>query len=194
MPTREPEDPLTPAALPTAVPTEAALAVRFWERLRLFAARRLGDRAAAEDVAQETLRRVLEAVRGGRLEEPAALPGFVFSTARHICAQHYRAAGREARALERLDAGRSSGGHADALAALITEERRRAVHHALARLAESDREILQLVFYEQVETEQVARRLALSPGAVRVRKHRALRRLSELLTGQGGNDPPGSAT
>jgi len=36
---------------------------RFRDRLRFFAARRLFDREGAEDVAQEVLRRVLEALR-----------------------------------------------------------------------------------------------------------------------------------
>src|SRR6516162_596478 len=55
----------------------ADLALRFSERLTLFAARRLRDRNAAEDVAQEALRRTLEALRAGRIENELALPGFL---------------------------------------------------------------------------------------------------------------------
>src|SRR5262249_15834643 len=44
------------------------LTAQFWDRLRFFAMRRLRDAALAEDVAQETLRRTLEALRGGRIE------------------------------------------------------------------------------------------------------------------------------
>ena len=39
----------------------------FRERLRIFAARHLGDWTEAEDVAQETLGRALEALRAGRV-------------------------------------------------------------------------------------------------------------------------------
>lgn len=185
-----------PLPLPNAVPAETELVDRFWERLRLFAARRLGDRALAEDVAQETLRRVVEAVRAGRLEEPAALPGFVFSTALHICLQHHRAVGREARALERLTPGSDPGaGAADSLGTLIAAERCAAVRSALERLEASDRELLQMLFYERLETEEAARRLALTPGAVRVRKHRAIKRLAELLDVRAArNDSVGSGT
>src|SRR6185295_5252530 len=73
----------------------ADLAERFRERLRLFAARRIYDSAAAEDVA-------LEALRAGRIPELERLPGFVFETARHICMHHGRGRGREARALARI--------------------------------------------------------------------------------------------
>lgn len=194
MPTSHSEDRSNAGPLATVSPSETDLAARFWERLRVFAVRQLGDPAAAQDVAQETLRRVVEALRAARLQDPAALPGFVFSTARHICSQHRRALGREARALERLDAGGGSGGHVDALTSLISEERQHAVQRALDQLGETDRELLRLLYYEQVDIEQLARRLSLTPGALRVRKHRALRRLGELLGGRAGNDSTGSAT
>jgi len=61
----------------------AELSLRFRDRLRFFAARRLRDKNLAEDVAQETLRRALEALRAGRVENLAALPSFLFETARH---------------------------------------------------------------------------------------------------------------
>jgi RNA polymerase sigma-70 factor, ECF subfamily len=162
-------------------PDEAQLTARFWERVRLFAARRLRDQSAAEDVAQETLRRVLEALRNGRVENLDALPGFVFQTAQHLCLQQYRSSGREERALERLGrAGRPSG-EADPLRGLIAEERRHAVLTALDRLAPDERELLRLLYYEQVDPARVAERLGVTPGNLRVRKHRLLRKLGQLL-------------
>jgi RNA polymerase sigma-70 factor (ECF subfamily) len=155
----------------------------------LFAARRLRDAAAAEDVAQEVLRRVVEAIRADRLRQPAALAGFVFQTAHHVVLQRLRGAGREARALKRLHFGAGSASAApDALTLLITEERRLAVRSALARLAADDRQLLTWLYQEQREPEAIARQLAVTPGALRVRKHRALKRLAELLGAAPGND------
>jgi RNA polymerase sigma-70 factor (ECF subfamily) len=171
-----------PGAAPLAAPSDRELTDQFWDRIRLFACRRLGDRSAAEDVAQETIRRVIEALRAGRVENLAALPGFVFQTARHICLQHHRSAGREARALSRLTSpGTTLSIEADALRALITEERCREVRSAIARLADEDRELLRLAYYDQEETAVIAERLGVSTGALRVRKHRVLKRLGELL-------------
>lgn len=165
--------------------TEGDLAFRFWGRLRLFALRRLGEMSAAEDVAQETLRRVGEAVREGRIQQPEALSGFVFQTARHICLQLHRRAGREARALSRAAIGEAPEvvpcAPADALTALIAEEQRVAMRQALVRLDPGDTDLLRLAYYEQMGAEQIAVRLGTTAGAVRVRKHRALRRLAELL-------------
>jgi RNA polymerase sigma-70 factor, ECF subfamily len=178
--------PASPAAL-----SETELAQRFWARVRLFAARQLGDVSAAEDVAQETLRRVFEALREGRVADHGALPGFIFQTARHVCLRHHRSSGREARALLRLydgDAGAEPSTSSDCLTALITEERRRAVRTALERLDHADRDLLRLAFYDLLDAEQIAQRLAVTSGAVRVRKHRALRRLAELLDGGATGD------
>lgn len=161
---------------------EAALVHRFRERLRLFALRRLHDSAAAEDVAQETLRRVLEACRSHRLENPSALSAFVFQTAQHICLQHLRSSSREGRALHRLSGEGQPQPEIHPLASLIGEERRIAVRKALARLSPDDRELLRLVYYEETATEILAARLGLTPGALRVRKHRVLGRLAALLS------------
>jgi RNA polymerase sigma-70 factor (ECF subfamily) len=165
-----------------AAPEESALAARFRERIRLFAARRVRDAALAEDVAQETLRRVLAALREGRVENLDALPSFVFQTARHICLQHHRSRGREARALAGLERdAEGAPAAADALAALVGEEQRLAVRRALDALDEPDRTLLGMLYYEQVETAEAAGRLGITPGALRVRKHRALLRLSREL-------------
>jgi RNA polymerase sigma-70 factor (ECF subfamily) len=165
-----------------AVSADEGLLVRqFRERLRLFALRRLRDDAAAEDVAQEALRRVLEACRAGRLENPAALPAFVFQTAQHICQQHFRSSSREGRAMVRLSGEDPAQHETDPLATLIGDERRGVVRKALALLSSEDRELLRLVYYEEMDSGVLAKRLGLTPGALRVRKHRVLARLGALL-------------
>jgi RNA polymerase sigma factor (sigma-70 family) len=166
--------------------SESDVAKRFWDRVRLFAMRRVRDAATAEDVAQEVLRRVLEAIRGDRIRNPAALPAFVFQTAQHVVLQQHRGAGREARALQRLhSAAEGAIASADSLALLISEERRQAVRNALARLGDEDRELLVRLYQDCLDPAELARQLAITPGALRVRKHRALKRLGDLL-GEGG--------
>jgi len=157
---------------------------RFRNRLRYFAARRLRDWAEAEDVAQEALRRALEAMKAGRIANPAALPAFLFQTALHICQHRSRSVGREGRALRLAGAEFADVGRTDAddpLGALISEERRLAVHRALGQLDEGDRELISLTYGEALASAEIGRRLSLSEGNVRVRRHRALRRLGELL-------------
>jgi RNA polymerase sigma-70 factor, ECF subfamily len=168
---------------------------RFWERLRLFAARRTRDVALAEDVAQETIQRTLEALRAGRVRSRKALPAFLFQTARHICLHRSRSAGREARALEAFTEGGSepSTGR-DVLTELIASERVVEVRSALRSLPQEEEHLLRACFGEAEDTEAIARRLRTTPGALRVRKHRALRRLAAILRGGPGNADAGEGT
>jgi RNA polymerase sigma-70 factor, ECF subfamily len=173
------------AGAPDADALAADLARRFRERLRLFAVRRVRNAAAAEDVTQEALRRTLEALRAGRIESIDRLPGFVFETARNVCMHHGRGREREARALSRLGPGDPPP--PDPLQALISSQRQAAVRRGLDRLAPGDRELLELMYREGLDAQEVASRLLVSAEAVRVRKHRALRRLAEALD-EAGND------
>lgn len=69
----------------------------------------------------------------------------------------------------------------DALSALITEERKSAVRRALNALDADDGELLRLAYFDQLSAEEIASKLGSTPGAIRVRKHRALRRLADRL-------------
>ena len=162
-----------------ALPEPSDLAA-FQTSLRLFAARRLGNWAAAEDVAQEALRRGLEAIQNGRIASREALPGFLFQTAVHICMHRGRSAGREGRALQRF-AGSQEEGADSPLGALISAERQANVRKALEELEPDERRLLELTYAEDLGSEEIGRRLGVTAGAVRVRRHRAIRRLSELL-------------
>jgi RNA polymerase sigma factor (sigma-70 family) len=183
-------------------PAEAAdreltdLTLKFRERLRLFAARRLRDRDAAEDVAQEALRRTLEALRAGRIINREALPAFLYQTAENICLHSHRSSGRKNRAFALFGfsvEGRQAG--PDPLTSLIDEERRARVRQALGRLEPEDRELLNLVYAQDLDAAEVGRRLSATPGAVRVRKHRAIQRLAAILGGTlPGNDMPSEGT
>jgi RNA polymerase sigma-70 factor (ECF subfamily) len=175
--------------------SEEELAIRFTSRLRLFAARRLGDAIAAEDVAQEALRRVVEAIRANRIENQDALPGFVFQTARNICLHHVRSTAREKSAFARLERESTDAtGAADALTSLISAERAQTVKRAIERMDRDDQHLLAMIYYDELGTDEVASRLGITVAAVRVRKHRVLRRLAAELGEDAGNESPLTGT
>lgn len=163
--------------------TEAATLERLRDRLRLFAARRLRDWSEAEDVAQEALRRAFESLRSGKIENPDALPAFLFQTVVHICQHRSQSIGREAKALGQIASGPlpAAGRSSDPLESMISEERRRSVLRAMDQLSATDRVLLNLSYTESLNAEEIGLRLGLSAGNVRVRRYRALRRLCELL-------------
>ena len=160
-----------------------SLSEHFFERLQLFAARRIRDTAAAEEVAQETLRRALEALRSGKVVNRDALPAFLFETARNICLQRYRTAAREARAFELMvGSGETGAGNTQhPLDTLIAAEEVQNVRQALAALAQDDSELLLWSYRDGLDAGEIGQRLGISPGAVRVRRHRAMARLAAQL-------------
>ena len=160
----DPDDALVPSGDASADdPTKATIETleRFRERLLYFAARRLRNWAEAEDVAQETLRRALEALRSGRVENLRALPGFLFQTAVHICQHRALSAGREARALHRfaLDGQSDKPKLPDVLHSLISSERSEGVRRAIEKLDANERELLALTYVQALPTSEIARRL-----------------------------------
>ena len=110
------------------------------------------------------------------------MAGFVFQTAKHVCMHAHRAAGREARAMRKLDDPSDSQAlPLDALARLVSEERRARVRAALETLSPDDRDLLRALYFEQIDAVDLAARLGLTAGALRVRKHRAVERLAAAL-------------
>ena len=166
--------------------SEEELAARFTPRLRLFAAHRLNDSTGAEDVTQEVLRLVIEAMRANRIDNQDALPGFVFQTARNVCMHWVRSRLREESAFRRY--GRESTGDqsgVDALESLVSAERASEVRRALDQLHPDDRELLSMIYYDEFDTEDIARKYKITSAALRVRKHRALQRLATQLDMNG---------
>src|SRR5882672_1553574 len=160
----------------------ADLATRYHHRLRLFAMRRLDDATAAEDVAQETLRRVFEALQQGRVRDLQALPSYTFETARHICQHAIRDRDRVERSrasFETLDG--TPAELPNPLAVLIAGEREAGIRRQLATLDVNDRALIWMSFVEGLSADVIAERLGLTAVNVRVRRHRILRRIGARL-------------
>lgn len=175
---RNPADAPEPLAV---VDAEGARLESYRVRLQVFAGRRVRDWTAAEDIAQETLKRGLEALRAGRIRNPDALGGYLFQTALRLCMHRGRSAGRERKALQRLGSTEESSAAEGALADLISEEERSRLLDAMGSLSTDDRSMLELTYREELDSAEIGRRLGLKPGAVCVRRHRAIRKLATIL-------------
>jgi RNA polymerase sigma-70 factor, ECF subfamily len=119
-------------------------------------------------------------------EEP--LP-WLLGIARRVVANHARGQSRRVRLHDRLAAEptvAAAPAHADA-----RESAR--LSAALARLSESDRELLLLMAWEGLELKQAAAVLGVRPNTLAVRFHRARRRLSAALEAQEADDGSGRA-
>jgi RNA polymerase sigma-70 factor (ECF subfamily) len=164
---------------------EEALSEEFRERVRLFAFRWVGA-TDSEDVAQETLRRVIRALRGGLIRNRTHPTAFIFQTARHVCMELRRTHARETRALERLE---REGLHAPVLnpdpLRGPASDRSDLTALAMRHLSLEDQNLLRLFYVDGWGTAEVAAELGLSAATTRVRKHRALSRLRDEMVDDG---------
>jgi RNA polymerase sigma-70 factor (ECF subfamily) len=165
---------------------EEELVARFRERVFVLALFQTRDRETSHDLTQDTLLRVLRAVREGHLREPERLAGFVCGIARNLVREHVRA-------------NQAHGGLPapepppvpDAEERLEEAERSFLVHRVLRGLAMPDRLVLRLSLVDELSPAQIAERMGVTPDAVRQRKTRALRRARALLARLSQPSPNG---
>lgn len=155
---------------------ERVLCRRYAPRVRLYGLRHLRDEGRAHDLVQSVLLGVLEAAREGRVRAPEQLVRFILGTCRNAVLR-----------LRELDRRAEPVGDEVLVAAAGgTEAPRDSVNAAvllrcLGSLGDRARRVLELSFHEELESEQVAARLGLSRGNVRVIRHRALAALRACL-------------
>jgi RNA polymerase sigma factor (sigma-70 family) len=152
---------------------EAYLYEQYGPRVRYLAWRVLRSSAHGDDVRSETMLRVLQTIRDGRLRSPGALPAFVLQTARHVIQELLRQEGRFVPLPD--DA-------AEPLAPFVEPDdpgATRALVQAIGHLGARDRAFLRMHYYEELTRVEIARELGVAEDRVRLIKSRALQRFRE---------------
>jgi RNA polymerase sigma factor (sigma-70 family) len=134
-----------------------------------YAARRAPERA--DDVVAETF-----AVVWRRFDElPPDVEPWLYGVARRVLAGQWRSQSRQSALVSRLvDVSLISAGDSG------DDSDHSALHEALGRLSESDREALLLTYWEGLEAARAAAVLEISRDALNQRLHRARERLRAL--------------
>lgn len=135
-----------------------------------------GDNGAAEDAAQEVCIAVLSALPRYR-DEGVPFEAFVYAIAARKLADIHRAAVRRAVPVADVPDGIDLSDGPEAMAVRSSDAD--LARTLLQTLPEQQREILLLRVAVGLTAEETGRALDLTPGAVRVAQHRALRRLRE---------------
>ena len=159
---------------------EAELYRRFAPRVRLYGRRHLPNEAAADDLAQDVLLLTIKRLHAGEVRRPEEIGSFILGTSRMMAHSERRVARRrEALAARFMDTTAETA--PASMAALDTPR----VAACLRALAERERLVVVLTFYADRQAPRIAEDLGVSPGAVRVIRHRAMARLRECVLGQG---------
>ena len=159
---------------------ESELYRRFAPRVRLYGRRHLRNDAGADDLAQEVLLLTIERLRAGEVQKLEQIGSFILGTSRMMCHSERRIARRrEALAARFIDTSVET-----APPSLFALDGRR-VAACLRGLAERERLVVLLTYYADRDAPRIAENLKLSPGAVRVIRHRAIARLRDCVIGGG---------
>jgi RNA polymerase sigma-70 factor (ECF subfamily) len=150
---------------------EAEMCRRMAPRIRLYGLRHLRSAPAADDLVQQVLVTVLEALRARRVREPDKLARFVLGTCRTTVRDGRRSATRQARLLAEF------GADLVPVARAMPDLDRGRLGRCIQTLKERERTVIVLTFYDERTSAQAAASLGTSEANVRVIRHRALHQL-----------------
>jgi RNA polymerase sigma-70 factor (ECF subfamily) len=166
--------------------TERHFALYFGELIYLKLRRRVHSRQLQEDIRQETLCRVLRAVREkDGLEDPRKFGAFVSGVCHYVTVELSRSESRYEPAERSLEEQRDTGEDPDAR--LINAQRRELVSKILSRLDQRDRGLLRAVFLEELSSAEVCRRFQVEPDYLRVLVFRAKARFRQAYARGAGS-------
>jgi RNA polymerase sigma factor (sigma-70 family) len=131
----------------------------------------------SDDIAQTVWLRLFEHL--DRIREPAALPGWIATTARHESQRVARRQGRELPVDPLLETRPEAGtDFSEVDEGLLRGERSRVLRDALAELPKPHRDLLVLLIAEpQPSYQDISRRLGIPMGSIGPTRARALERL-----------------
>ena len=158
--------------------SETALYTKYSAKVYYLALRESKSPQDAEDIRAETFLRVLQAIRGNQLRSASALPAFIVGVTRNVLRELYVHRSRTGETIEdEPDAGPAAPSHERVL---LDQEVQLAVQNTIERLKPRERAVLRMHFYEELPTDEIARRADIAPERVRLVKSRALKHFKEI--------------
>ena len=145
----------------------------FTELLHLKLRSRLRSPQAIEDVRQETFARVFASLRkGGALRQPDRLGAFVNTVCNNVLYEHYRASARSD-SLDDEGAPELPATGMDALGHVAAQQLKTRVREILVHMEPRDRDLLNAVFLEERDRDEVCREFGVDREYLRVLLFRA---------------------
>jgi RNA polymerase sigma-70 factor (ECF subfamily) len=134
---------------------------------------RLQSPHAIEDVRQETFARVLASLgKPGALRKPESLGAFVNTVCNNVLFEHYRSSSKS-QSLDEEDSSRLPATGADALSIVAAGQIKLKVREILLNMAPRDRSLLQAVFLDERDRDEVSKEFGVDREYLRVLLHRA---------------------
>jgi RNA polymerase sigma-70 factor (ECF subfamily) len=168
------------AATTPEVEYERSVCQRYSKRICAYGLRHLRDVTAAEDLAQQVLLSVLQALRSGSVRDDQDLDRYVFGTCRNAAMAMKRGSARQRRI---ADATASVLPQSYDAPWLLADKAR--LESCLERLETRARAVIIATFVDERDAAEIGRSMGLSAANVRVIRHRALAVLQRSLDTTG---------
>ncbi len=179
-----PDEPSIPVLVASAAAgdrhAETALCRRFAPAVRTFARRRLRTTDAVEEFAQDVFLRFVEAVRAGAVAEPVRVGGFILGICKNLARERARSTERRALLWEQF--GSTLAGLSDEPA--VATYQLALLEDCLSQITHRSREVIRHAFIDGESAAEIAARLEMTEGNVRVVRHRALEALRTCMSGK----------
>ena len=140
-----------------------------------------------DDIVQETLTRCVTALRDKRVHSPDSIGAFLSGICNNVILEYWRRVWREGQPeeVEQVEA------QTPVVASVATSlELREAVAAALAELSDRDCDLLRYFFLQEMDKEEICRRMGLTDSQFRVALFRAKERFRKIYR-QGLKHPGG---
>jgi RNA polymerase sigma-70 factor (ECF subfamily) len=167
----------------------AILFDRYHRRLFEFFYRLSGDSASSEDLVQEVFLRMLKYRSSFRTD--SQFRPWMYQIARSVRIDRFNAS-REIREESLSDSAATvlRSGSSGPLQHLVNMERSSLLQRALLELPDEKRELLILARFQELRYEEIGSLLDVETGTVKVRVHRAMLELREILQRMTGEAKP----
>jgi RNA polymerase sigma-70 factor (ECF subfamily) len=163
--------------------TEAHFTRYFRELLLIKLRSRLRSAALVDDAIQETFLRVLRAVRQpGGIQSPGGFGSFVNSVCNNVLFELYRSHSR-VDSLGDDTGSQIQDTHVSAEESVVADEERASVRKVLAMLPAKEKQLLEWLFFEERDKDEICRILGIDRNYLRVLLHRAKQRFKAEYVG-----------
>lgn len=160
----------------------ASLIRKYQKQVHALAWRKIGDFQIAEDIVQETFLQVYQKLE--TLNDPTQFSRWLHAIVNHLCIAWHR---KNRLQIQSLEETHISEIETEAYSRYIASEhekisadaQRYLVERLLAKLKESDREVITLHYFEEMTSSEIGTFLGVSENTVKSRLHRARQRLKK---------------
>jgi RNA polymerase sigma-70 factor, ECF subfamily len=157
---------------------EQHFAQYFGELLLIVLRARQFRRDTINDIRQETLLRVLKAVRAKEIRDPRCFRAYVHSVCKNVIRETGRSDWRTSVGTD--DCPEPADDRADSEAELVTRERQALVRSVIAEMPAHERNLLSAVLAEK-STAEICREFGVDSNYLRVKMHRAREKFRQVL-------------